>query len=187
MQAAIRRSTSMRCRTMPRTSSAVYSRTGGSARSVRAVRVSSGSFPRSSASNKMSRARLRALLRVEWLRGRGASVTVWVWGSGDPAEVVARAGVDLDLLAVGDEQRHLDLQTGLERGRLRAAGAAVALEAGLGVGDLQLDRRRQVDVERVVLVDGHGRDLLLEQVVLRVPDDLVADRDLLVGRGVHEQ
>ena len=60
----------------------------------------------------------------------------------DAAEVGRVAGVDLDLLAGGDEQRHLDGRAGLEGGGLGAAGRAVALQAGLGVGDLAARPRR---------------------------------------------
>ena len=60
----------------------------------------------------------------------------------DPAEVAAVAGVDLDLGVVLDEQRHLDLVAGLEGGGLGAGRGAVALQARLGVGDLEDDARR---------------------------------------------
>src|ERR1700743_272139 len=62
-------------------------------------------------------------------------------GSGtDAAQVSPVAGVDLDLLAGGHEQRHLDLRAGLQSGRLGAAGRPVALQARVGVLDDQLDR-----------------------------------------------
>ena len=56
------------------------------------------------------------------------------------ARRIAGTGVDPDLLALFDEERHLDGDAGLERGRLgAAAGGGVALDAGLGLGDLELD------------------------------------------------
>ena len=60
---------------------------------------------------------------------------------------MARAGVDLEQLALFDEQRHLDDVTCLERGRLRGAGGRVPLEARLGLGDFQgnEDRMRETD------------------------------------------
>ena len=75
---------------------------------------------------------------------------------------------------------------GLDGGGLGAAGGAVALEAGLGVGDLELDRRRQLDVEHAAVVGGDDRLLVLEHEVLHVADDLRRDLELLVGAGVHE-
>ena len=46
---------------------------------------------------------------------------------------------------------------GLERGRLGAAGRAVALEAGLGLGDGELDRRRHLDADDLVAVHHQRR------------------------------
>src|SRR5690606_19002722 len=142
-------------RVTPSTRVFVYSFTGGSRRSIRSARIFSGSSLRSSASNRMSRARRRALPRAD---------------TSGPAEVLAGAGVDLDPLAGGDEQRHLDLGAGLQRGGLGAAGGAVALEARLGVGDGELDRGGQLDVERGAVVEGHGGHRVLQHVVGGVAD-----------------
>src|SRR5207237_8101238 len=60
----------------------------------------------------------------EDMRGAHASAV-------DPAEVIARAGIDLDLLAGGDEERHLNLRASLEGRGFGAAGGAVALHARL--------------------------------------------------------
>ena len=46
-------------------------------------------------------------------------------------------GVDLDAVALIDEQRDLNLGTGLNGGRLGAGVGTVALQARLGVGDGQ--------------------------------------------------
>jgi hypothetical protein len=62
-------------------------------------------------------------------------------------EVAPVPGVDLDLLAGGEEQRDLDLGAGLQRGRLGATRGAVALQARVGVRDDQLDAGGQLDVE----------------------------------------
>src|SRR5436190_23338158 len=100
----------------------------------------------------MSRARLRARVRAgtgPWSPGPDSA--------GDAAEVGRVAGVDLDLLARRDEQGHVDRGTGLDRCGLGAAGGAVALEPGLGVGHLELDRGRELDVEDAALVGGHDR------------------------------
>src|SRR3954464_9310070 len=58
---------------------------------------------------------------------------------------LARLGVDLDLLSFLDEQRHPDLESGLECGRLRhAAAGRVPARAWLGVLDRELDDRGQL-------------------------------------------
>src|SRR5690349_336857 len=165
------------CSEMPRISRTVYSFTGGSAATTRSSRVWPSGRPRTSHSKSTSRARLRALERAA-IRARRSR--------GDATQVGGVAGVDLDLLAGRDEQRHVDLVAGLEPRGLGAAGGAVALQAGLGVLDEQLDRRRQLDVEHPALVGRDDRVLVLEQEVLGVPDDLRADLELVVGRGVHE-
>src|SRR4051794_5332523 len=141
----------------PWTSSTAYSETGGSARCTRSASVVSGSRPRCSDSKRTSSARLRALWRAD-TSARHA------------AEVGPVAGVDLDLLARGDEERDGDLGAGLELGRLRAAGRPVALQARLGVLDDELDRGRKLDVERRALVDGDHRLLVLQEIVGVLPD-----------------
>src|SRR4051794_18962441 len=135
----------------PWTRSTVYSLTGGSPATTRSSRVAPSGRPRTSDSNRMSSARLRALVR--------AAIRTSL---GDAAEVAAVAGVDLDLLPGGDEQRHVDRVTGLQRGGLGAAGRAVALQAGLGVLDGQLHRGGELDVEDPALVRGHDGVLVLQ-------------------------
>ena len=101
-------------------------------------------------------------------------------------EVGAVAGVDLDLGSGLEEQRDVDRRAGLERRGLGATGGAVALQAGLGVGDLEDHRRRQLDVEHGALVGGDLRGLVLQQVVGGVADGRLGDVDLVVRRAVHE-
>src|SRR5262249_57739631 len=108
--------------------------------------------PRSSASKRMSRARLRALLRAGGISGA--------------AEVLAGPGVDLDLLSGRDEQRHLDGGAGLEGGGLGAAGRPVALHAGVGLADGELDRGRQVAVQRGAVVERPRAGLALSPLLL---------------------
>src|SRR3712207_3733708 len=104
----------------------------------------------------MSRARLRALERAP-ISGRLSGLHT--------AEVRRVAGVDLDLLALTDEQRYLDLVTGLEGGRLGAPGRAVTGDPGLGEGDLELHRGGHLQIEHPALVGGDDRLLVLEQEV----------------------
>src|SRR5674536_169647 len=99
---------------------------------------------------------------------------------------MAVAGVDLDLLADDHEQRHLDLRAGLQDGRLGTAGGPVPLQPGVGVADRQLDRRRQLDVERNAVVHGNGRRHVLQQVAGHGTHGLRGDVQLVVGGGVHE-
>ena len=63
------------------------------------------------------------------------------------ARCSALARVDLDPVARVHEERHLDDRAGLEGRRLRHVRDRVALHAGLGVGDRELDRRRHLDAD----------------------------------------
>ena len=70
---------------------------------------------------------------------------------------------------------------GLQRRRLvAAAGGGVALQAGVGLGDLHLDRARHLDVARL-FVDEEDVDLGVRQDPLhRVAELLRGDLDLVV-------
>ena len=70
-------------------------------------------------------------------------------------------------LARLDEQRHLHDEPGLERRRLAGARHAVALHAGLGLGDGELDRGGELDADDLVLVHGQDGGVALLEVVDR--------------------
>src|SRR5690242_19291718 len=165
---------SVQCATTPSTRSAVYWLSGASATGFasRSASRSRALSPRCSASKRMSTVRLRALERAA--------------SSAHVSEVRAVAGVDLDLGALLEEQRDVDRRAGLEGRRLGAAGRAVALQARLGVGDLEDDRRGQLDVEHAAVVGGDLGGLVLEEVVRDAADGGLGDVDLVVGVAVHE-
>ena len=161
-----------RCAVTPSTISTVYSATGGSARPR--ARPARGRRPGPAGPPR---------------RGcRGRACAPWSGRplSRYPAEVVARAGVDLDARAGLEEQRDGDLVAGLDRRGLGAARGAVALQARLGVGDLEHDRRGELHVERRPLVHGDDRVLVLQQEVRGGADRLGRDVHLVVGVRVHE-
>src|SRR5215218_6642794 len=105
-------------------------------------------------------------------------------GAGD---VLAAARVDPNRFALLDEERDLDDLSGLQRrGLVAPARGGVAFEAGVGLGDLHLDRARHLHVARL-LVDEEELDLVVRQHPLhRVPELLLGDFDLVVVLGVHE-
>jgi hypothetical protein len=93
-----------------------------------------------------------------------------------PGHVGTATGIHLHAIADVHEQRHVDRGARLERRRLVAAArGGVPADARLGVGDLKLDRRRQLDV---------GRDVVDEQQV----DGLVRADPLqrLLERGLRD-
>src|SRR4051794_3222842 len=122
--------------------------------------MSAGVSPRAPAAKSRPSARFRALVRAEgWPEGAATAPL-------HAAEVRASlAGVDLDLLALLDEERDLDLVTGLQGGRLGPTGGRVADDTGLGVGDLELDRGRELDEEHAALVGGDDDVGVLEHVL----------------------
>src|ERR1700751_2624656 len=75
---------------------------------------------------------------------------------------------------------------GRERGRVGPAGRAVALGAGVGLADGQLDGRGHVHVQRRAVVERDRDRLLLEQVVRGVADHGGGDPGLVVVLRVHE-
>src|SRR5699024_4409747 len=79
-----------------------------------------------------------------------------VWANSGAPEVVARAGVDLDLDTLLEEERDLDLQAGLHGGGLGAGVGAVALQARLGLRDGEGHRGGELDEQHPAVV--HGDD-----------------------------
>src|SRR5437867_10438057 len=101
-------------------------------------------------------------------------------------EVLTGPGVDFDLVATLDEERHIDAQPRLERRRFRRAGRGVALQAEIGVGDGEHDRRGHLDADRraLVLAQDHGHPV--GEVVRRVAELIIVERDLVIRCRVHE-
>ena len=68
------------------------------------------------------------------------------------AEVLAGAGVDLDLLAGLDKEGNLDLRAGLESCGLGRVGGGISCKAGVGVGNDKIDEEGRLDVKDLALV-----------------------------------
>ena len=82
---------------------------------------------------------------------------------------------------------HLDRRAGLERrGLVAAARGGVAAHARLGVGDLELDRRRQLQVGGLVVDEQQVDGLVRLGPLQRVLERRLGDRELLEGLLVHE-
>ncbi len=162
---------------MPVTSASVYGFSGGSPLALRrrltSASVASGSLPRMSASKRMSSARRRAFLR--------AAIRQFTRPRYDPSRVSTLTRVP-DSMNSGTG----DGGPGLQRCRLGPAGGAIALQPGLGVGDLQLHRCRQLHVQRLPVMRGDDDFLALQQVVRGPTHGLIGNRQLVVGGGVHE-
>src|SRR5699024_5111539 len=71
-------------------------------------------------------------------------------------------------------------------GGLQGVGSGVALEAGLGLGDLELDEVGDFDAENLALVGQQLADLVLLAELEVVGHIGSVDRDVVVGLVVHE-
>src|SRR4051812_30511214 len=169
------------CSVTPRATVTVYGLRGAtsdcfSAKAFRDSATSAGVMPRASASNSKSTARLRAWCRPRSPRRSGIH----------PAQVAAVARIDLQLVAGVDEQRHLDLGAGLDRRRLGACTGSIALQPGLGVGDLQFDGHREFEVQRRAIVERNLHRQALQQELGGVAHQRIRQVMLLVVLRVHE-
>src|SRR4029079_528823 len=89
------------------------------------------------------------------LPGRMASSTgVWRWTSG-AALIFTGFRVDANEIAVVDERRHGDDESGFDPRRLGLGGGGRALDARGRVLDPEIDRRGQFDTDRGALVELH--------------------------------
>src|SRR5665213_121884 len=104
----------------------------------------------------------------------------------DARDVALLSGVDLELVADGHEERHLDDSARLECGGLRDVRDGVAFDARLGVDDGQLDRHWQLYARRLSVHSEHldGRVRLHEHQLVR--EIRRRNGELLVRLGVHE-
>src|SRR5947208_2129780 len=93
---------------------------------------------------------------------------------------------DADLVALVDERRDVDDEAGFERRRLDLRARGRALDAGHRFLDDEIYGRRQLDADRLHVVELHTDDGVRNEVVLRVAHRFVRNVDLLVGRRVHE-
>src|SRR6266542_2716393 len=69
--------------------------------------------------------------------------------------VFARLRVDADLVALVHERRHLDHEAGLERRRFHLRARRRALDAGHGLLDDEIHGWRELDADRLDIVELH--------------------------------
>src|SRR5699024_8704652 len=105
---------------------------------------------------------------------------------GDAGQVLAGAGVDLNDIAGLNEQRHLDLSTGLQGGWLGTTGGTVALQARIGVLDLEVNVGWQLSEQRLAVVEGHVDAGVFQQELRAIAHELWLQFDLSVGLVIHE-
>src|SRR5829696_6917658 len=106
--------------------------------------------------------------------------------SSDPREVLVRARVHPHPVADVHKERHLHHEAGLQSGGLAPPGGRVALEAWVGLGDLQVHMRGGLDAYHLAVRREHADRAVGHDVPARLPDGLHGDRELVVGLRVHE-
>src|SRR5262249_39464712 len=102
--------------------------------------------------------------------------------SSDARLVFAGFGVDADPIAFVDEGRDGDDEPGFERGGLDLRAGSGALDAGHGLLDEEIDRRRELDADRFFAVELDADQCLGHQVARRIAERFARDVHLLVGR-----
>ena len=106
-----------------------------------------------------------------------------------PLAVGAVGSVDGDLLALVDEERNHHFGTGLKSDLLQGAGGSgVALDGGLGIGNLEghIGRELAGKAPLLGLEDEHHLNMLTLFHEVGILDDVVGKVDLLVSLLVHE-
>ena len=76
------------------------------------------------------------------------------------AQILTGTGVDLDLVALVDEQGHLHLSAGLHGSGLGDVGSGVASEARLGSGNNQVSKVGNFNTENLALVGHNGANII---------------------------
>ena len=104
-----------------------------------------------------------------------------------PVEVAAVASVNLDEVTLVDKQRHANLNTRLQSGRLGGVGSGVALHTRLAVGNAEVGLHRHFSVEDGAIggVGNHFYHIAFLHI-LNTNHEVVGDRYLLIGLLVHE-
>src|SRR5262252_728769 len=76
---------------------------------------------------------------------------------GYPRQVLAVTRVDLEDVALIDEQRHLNLIASFQHRWLESSGNRVASNAGVALHHAKVDRVRQRHADRLAVVEKDGR------------------------------
>src|SRR5690348_16325895 len=84
--------------------------------------------------------------------------------------VLPSFGVDADAIAFVDEGRDLHDQPGLERRRLHLCAGRRALDPGHGLFDDEIDRLRQLDADRLGVVELDANHRVGNEIELRVAE-----------------
>ena len=91
-----------------------------------------------------------------------------------------------DHVALFDEERNLDLSACLEGGWLGGVGSGIALEAGVGLGDLQLNEVGRLYAKDIALVGQHLAGHIFGDKLEVVAQSALIDGELLICFGIHE-
>ena len=102
------------------------------------------------------------------------------------AQILTGTGVDLDALTLLDKDRNLNNSTGLNGSGLEYVSSSVALNARLGLSDLELNEQRRLNCENAALVGKNLNVLVLLHEAEIIAQSILANRNLLVGLVVHE-
>src|ERR1039458_897859 len=106
----------------------------------------------------------------------GARLPVFHKNISGSAGELSGFGVDLDLLALLNEERNLDLQAGFKPGELGDVARCVAARSGLSVRNFELDLRRQLQADGVAVELVQPNQRAFDQEFQRVADHARRER-----------
>src|SRR6056297_187819 len=103
-----------------------------------------------------------------------------------PGGVLALAGIDTNDLAFLDEQGHANRRSRFQGSRLSAAARGIALQARVGLDDLQLDEIGRQNDQRIAVPECHLAHVLFLQPLRRIADRRLARGELFECFRIHE-
>src|SRR5215211_1927305 len=126
---------------------------------------------------RLRNACLRAVRRLKGLSSTPAS---------DPRKILAGPCIHPNPVSDVDKERHLHDDPRLEGGRLGPPRGGVALEAGVGLRDPEVNVRRRLYADDFSVGRKHVDDTALYDVPRRLAHDVGRHRHLIVGFRVHK-
>ena len=102
------------------------------------------------------------------------------------AHVGAGASINLDRFAFLDEERNIDFLSSLERGGLRDITCGIAAQAFRRFDNLQINRRREFNLNRLALRIKDLQGQIFHEVIFGIADQVFLQRDGVVRLWIDE-
>ena len=129
------------------------------------------------------------MVKIKRERKKLSSRTLFVFQNlrlGDTLCVFTGTGIDLDGIALVDEEGNLDLIAVVDLGGFGHVGGSIAADTGFCFGDDLFDEGRQRDFNGFAIVENDIAEALFDKEEFLVAEELFADGHFFVGVGVTE-